>query len=76
MPDPDDDREAGFYWISIGSLAAEVAQWETEGTRWLVIGSDMWLSDLRAADLIVLSDRLPPPALHAISTAAVIGSEI
>jgi hypothetical protein len=30
--DPDDDREASFYWISIDGLTAKVSQRETGGT--------------------------------------------
>jgi hypothetical protein len=64
MTDPD-DREAGFYWISIGGQEPEVAQWQTEWCQWLVAGRETPLSDVRAMDLVVLSGMLPPPALTA-----------
>ena len=40
-----DDREAGFYWISVGGQAAEVALWHLEWTSWLVVGQDQPLTD-------------------------------
>jgi hypothetical protein len=64
MPDPD-DREAGFYWISIDGQEAEVAQWQVEWERWLVAGSTKPLSDEKASRVIVLSDRLTAPAMPA-----------
>jgi hypothetical protein len=62
MTDPD-DREAGFYWISIDGQEVEVAQWQTEWSRWLVTGSGMPLADEWSGRVLVLSDRLPPPAV-------------
>ena len=44
MADPD-DRDAGFYWISIDGQEVEVAQWQSEWSRWLVTGSTQPLSD-------------------------------
>lgn len=64
MADPD-DREAGYYWISIGGQEPEVAQWQTEWCQWLVARRETPLSDVRAIDLVVLSGMLPPPALTA-----------
>jgi hypothetical protein len=58
-----DDREAGFYWISIGGQEAEVAQWQTEWGRWLVTGSGTPLSDEVSAHVVMLSDLLRPPAI-------------
>ena len=60
MIDPD-DREAGFYWISVGGRAAEVALWHLEWTSWLVVGQDLPLTDDAAIDLQVLSACLVPP---------------
>lgn len=60
MADPD-DREAGFYWISIDGQEVEVAQWQTEWGRWLVTGSSQPLSDLLSAHVQVLSEALPQP---------------
>jgi hypothetical protein len=62
MHDPD-DRDAGFYWISIDSQAPEVAQWHTEWGQWLVTGCLQPLTDALASQVEVLSDMLPPPAL-------------
>ena len=64
MPDPD-HREAGFYWVCIDGQEAEVAQWQAEWEQWLVAGSTKPLSDERAQRVIVLSDRLPVPAISA-----------
>jgi hypothetical protein len=64
MPDLD-NREAGFYWISIDSQEAEVAHWQFEWEQWLVVGSTKPLSDERANYVIVLSDRLAAPAIPA-----------
>jgi hypothetical protein len=60
-----DDRETGFYWISIDGLEVEVAQWQAEWSQWLVAGSGTPLSDELATRLTVLSDMLPPPAIPA-----------
>jgi hypothetical protein len=60
MVDPD-DREAGFYWISVGGQAAEVALWQLEWTSWLVVGQELPLTDDVAIDVRVLSARLAPP---------------
>src|SRR3954462_8942705 len=61
MSDPD-DRENGFYWIRIGDQEAEVAQWQAEWVQWLVAGRSQPLSDLHSLMVIVLSERLLPPA--------------
>ena len=63
MPDPGEQREAGFYWISINGQEVEVAQWQHEWDQWFVIGSEIPLSDEIAVCVTVLSDLLPPPAL-------------
>ncbi len=60
MSEPD-DQETGFYWIRIGDQEPEVAQWQSEWIQWLVTGRDLPLSDIQAADVVVLSDRLAPP---------------
>lgn len=57
-----DDREAGFYWISIGGQTPEVAQWHTEWGQWLVTGSTFPLADVLASEVEMLSDMLPPPS--------------
>jgi hypothetical protein len=69
MADPE-DREAGFYWISIDGQEAEVAQWQTEWSRWLVTGTSQALSDTVSAHVVVLSEALPPPtaALRRLKT--------
>lgn len=64
MTDPD-DREAGFYWISIDGQEVEVAQWLAEWSHWLVAGSGTPLSDEVSASVVVLSDLLPPPVIPA-----------
>jgi hypothetical protein len=61
MHDPN-DREAGFYWISIGGQTPEVAQWHTELGQWLVTGNLQPLTDAVALEVEVLSDMLPLPA--------------
>lgn len=70
MSNPD-DRDAGFYWISIDDQEAEVAQWQTEWGQWLVTGSSGPLSDAISAHVVVLSDLLLPPvaAMHREGTA-------
>jgi hypothetical protein len=72
MTDPD-DREDGFYWISVGGQAAEVAQWQLEWTSWLVVGGDLPLTDAEAMDVRVLSACLVQPptpvSLHRTSPA-------
>jgi hypothetical protein len=60
-----DDRESGFYWISIGDQEVEVAQWQAEWNQWLVAGSGQPLSDGLSAVVKVLSDLLLPPAVPA-----------
>jgi hypothetical protein len=65
MTNPD-DRDAGFYWISIDGQEVEVAQWQTEWGRWLVTGSSLPLSDAISAHVVVLSDLLPPPLVPAL----------
>lgn len=62
MTDPD-DRDAGFYWISIDGQEVEVAQWQTEWSRWLVTGSSQPLSDVVSAHVVVLSEMLPQPMI-------------
>jgi hypothetical protein len=69
MSEPD-DREAGFYWISIDGQEPEVAQWQADWSQWLVAGSKMPLSDEWSELVMVLSDRLPPPAVPASRRAA------
>jgi hypothetical protein len=69
MSEPD-DREAGFYWISIDGQEAEVAQWQAEWGQWLVAGSKMPLPDQLSESVTVLSDRLPPPANADLTRAA------
>jgi len=69
MTDPD-DREGGFYWISIADQVPEVAQWQTEWTQWLVTGHELPLSDVLSRDVVVLSDLLQPPATPATRSAA------
>lgn len=64
MTDPD-DRDAGFYWISIDGQEVEVAQWQTEWSRWLVTGSSQPLSDVVSAHVVVLSEMLPQPMVPA-----------
>jgi hypothetical protein len=61
MSDPD-DRDSGFYWIRIGDQEPEVAQWHAEWIQWLVAGRSQPLPDLHASMVIVLSERLLPPA--------------
>jgi hypothetical protein len=65
-----DDREAGFYWISIGGQEVEVAQWQAEWNQWLVAGSGQPLPDELSALVTVLSDLLPPPTIPASRQAA------
>lgn len=60
MTDPD-DREAGFYWISVDGQAAEVALWQLEWTAWLVVGRDLPLTDDVGIDVQVLSACLTAP---------------
>jgi hypothetical protein len=60
MIDPD-DREAGFYWISLDGQEAEVAQWQGEWNTWLLMGRARPLTDEQSAHLIVLSACLAPP---------------
>jgi hypothetical protein len=60
-----DDREAGFYWISIDGQEVEVAQWQAEWGQWLVTGSGMPLPDGLSALVTVLSNVLPPPTMPA-----------
>ncbi len=60
-----DDREAGFYWISIDGQEVEVAQWQAEWSQWLVAGSGTPLPDQLFALVTVLSDLLPPPTIPA-----------
>jgi hypothetical protein len=62
MTDPD-DREAGFYWISIDGQEPEVAQWQNEWGQWLVTGHKMPLTDALATKVVVLSDMLPVPVV-------------
>lgn len=69
MSEPD-DREAGFYWISIDCQEAEVAQWQAEWGQWLVAGCKMPLPDHLSDRVAVLSDRLPPPAIADVTRAA------
>jgi hypothetical protein len=64
MIDPD-NREDGFYWISIDGQEVEVAQWQAEWGYWLVAGSGTPVSDERSIRLVVLSDLLRPPAIPA-----------
>jgi hypothetical protein len=64
MTDPD-TRETGFFWIRIGDQEPEVAQWQAEWDQWLVTGLALPLSDLRAAEVVVLSEMLVPPAITA-----------
>ena len=64
MSDPD-YREAGFYWVCIDGQEVEVAQWQAEWEQWLVAGSAKPLSYERASRVMVLSDRLSPPAFPA-----------
>lgn len=60
MTDPD-DREDGFYWISIDGRAAEVAQWQAEWNAWLAMGRAQPLTDEHCVDLTVLGACLAPP---------------
>jgi hypothetical protein len=64
MTDPE-VRETGFFWIRIGDQEPEVAQWQAEWDQWLVTGLSLPLSDHRAADVVVLSEMLVPPAITA-----------
>jgi hypothetical protein len=61
MSDPD-DREDGFYWIRIDDQEPEVAQWQAEWVYWLVAGRGQPLSDLQSLKVMVVSERLLPPA--------------
>jgi hypothetical protein len=65
-----DDRESGFYWISIDGQEVEVAQWQAEWSQWLVTGSGTPLPDALSATVTVLSDVLPPPTISASCQAA------
>ena len=69
MIDPD-DREAGFYWISIRGQAPEVAQWQLEWGQWLVTGSTCPLTDAMVLEVAVLSDMLPPPPVTSCGAAS------
>ena len=60
MSDPE-DRNTGFYWISIDGRAAEVAQWQAEWDTWLVMGRSRPLTDEQCVKLTVLGVRLAPP---------------
>ncbi|RYJ04157.1 MAG: hypothetical protein EON47_01445 [Acetobacteraceae bacterium] len=62
MADPE-DRDAGFYWISIDGQEVEVAQWQSEWSQWLVTGSTEPLSDAVSAHVLVLSEALPVPVV-------------
>jgi hypothetical protein len=62
MADPE-DRDAGFYWISIDGQEVEVAQWQSEWSQWLVTGSTGPLSDAVSAHVVVLSEALPVPVV-------------
>jgi len=66
MIDPD-ARETGFFWIRIGDQEPEVAQWQAEWDQWLVTGLGLPLPDCRAAEVVVLSGMLAPPAVIATS---------
>jgi hypothetical protein len=65
-----DDRESGFYWISIDGQEVEVAHWQAEWSQWLVTGSGTPLPDELSAFVTVLSDMLPPPTTFALRQAA------
>ena len=56
-----DDREDGFYWISIDDQEPEVAQWQPEWGQWLVAGCAAPLVDDYCGRVVVLSDRLAVP---------------
>lgn len=58
-----DARETGYFWIRIGNQEPEVAQWQAEWGQWLVTGLGLPLPDYRAAEVVVLSEMLPPPAV-------------
>lgn len=60
MTDPN-DRDDGFYWISVGDQAVEVAQWHVEWSAWLVVGRTQPLTDAEAMDVQVLGARLVMP---------------
>ena len=60
------DRETGFYWICIGGQEPEIAQWQREWDQWFVIGSELPLSDVSSAAIVVMSDLLLPPPVLAI----------
>ena len=60
-----DDREEGFYWISIDGQEAEVALWQMEWQQWLVTGHGQPLPDSITSTVVVLSEELPSPALPA-----------
>jgi hypothetical protein len=62
-----DDREAGFYWISINGQEAEVAQWQSEWETWLVTGRAQPLTDEVGIKVEVLSACLTPPARWSVS---------
>jgi hypothetical protein len=71
MIEPDlDQLEDGFYWISIDGQVAEVAQWQLEWGQWLVAGSTRPLQDGWPTRIMVLSDRLSPPAIPESHSAA------
>jgi hypothetical protein len=69
MSEPN-NREDGFYWISIDGQEPEVAQWQVEWSQWLVTGRKMPLPDEWSDLVMVLSDVLPPPAAPAVHRAA------
>ena len=56
-----EDREAGFYWISINGEAAEVAQWQAEWGAWLLVGRMLPLTDELGSEVEMLSPCLVPP---------------
>jgi hypothetical protein len=56
-----EDREAGFYWISINGEAAEVAKWQTEWGAWLLVGRMLPLTDELGSEVEVLGPCLVPP---------------
>ena len=56
-----DDREAGFYWISINGQAAEVAHWQMEWSAWLLVGRMLPLTDELSNEVEMLGPCLVPP---------------